>query len=69
MKIIRETFVFYALLSISPLNKVNAGSVRQVVILYSNDFMEIGLGELSIGGLRQVVVLWRLCLSRFDVMF
>ena len=56
MKIIRETFVFYALLSISPMNKVNAGSVRQVVILYSNDFMEIGLGELSIGGLRQVVV-------------
>ena len=33
-----------------------AGRVRQVVILYSNDCMEIGLGGLSIGRLRRVVV-------------
>ena len=32
-------------------------SVRQVVVLYSNDFMEIDLGELSIGRLWGVVVL------------
>ena len=29
-----------------------AGCVRQVVVLYSNGFMGIGLGELSIGRLR-----------------
>ena len=37
--------------------KVVAGCVRQVVILYSNNCMRIGLGGLSIGCLRQVVVL------------
>ena len=39
--------------------KVVAGRVRQVVVLYSNDYMEICLGRLSIGRLRRVVVLWR----------
>ena len=33
-----------------------AGRVRQVVVLYSNDCMGIGLGELSIGRLKEVVV-------------
>ena len=37
--------------------KVVAGRARQVVVLYSNDCMGIGLGELGIGCLRQVVVL------------
>ena len=32
-----------------------AGCVRQVVVLYSNGFMGIGLGELSIGRLIEVV--------------
>ena len=36
---------------------VVAGRVRQVVILYSNDFIGICLGSFSIGHLRQVVVL------------
>ena len=35
------------------------GRVRQMVVLYSNDFMGICLGGLSIGRLRRVVVLWR----------
>ena len=34
-----------------------AGPVRQVVVLYSNDCMVIGLGGFSIGRLRRVVVL------------
>ena len=34
-----------------------AGHDRQVVVLHSNDCMGIGLGGLSIGYLRQVVVL------------
>ena len=36
---------------------VVAGCVMQVVVLYSNDCMGIYLGGLSIGWLRQVVVL------------
>ena len=36
--------------------KVVTGRVRQLVALYSNDCMEICLGGLSIGGLKQVVV-------------
>ena len=39
--------------------KVVAGRSRQVVVLYSNNCMEIGLGKLSIGCFRQAVVLWR----------
>ena len=35
-----------------------AGHVRQVVVLYSTDCMGIGLGRLSIGRLRQAVVLF-----------
>ena len=38
--------------------KVVAGCVRQMVILYSNNCMGICLGRLSIGHLRQVVVLY-----------
>ena len=38
-------------------NKVVAGHFRQVVVLYSNNYMEICLGGLSIGCLRGVVVL------------
>ena len=34
-----------------------AGCVRQVVVLYSNDCMRIGLGRLSIGRLKRVAVL------------
>ena len=34
-----------------------AGHVRQVVVLHSNDCMGICLGGLSIGRLRQVVIL------------
>ena len=34
-----------------------AGRLRQFLILYSNNFMGIGFGRLSIGSLRQVVVL------------
>ena len=34
-----------------------AGGVRQVVILYSKDCKRIGLGGLSVGRLRQVVVI------------
>ena len=37
--------------------KVVAGLVRQVGVLYRNDFMGICLGVLSIACLRQVVVL------------
>ena len=37
--------------------KVVTGRVRQAVVLYSNNCMGIGLGGLSIGGLRRVVVL------------
>ena len=37
-----------------------AGRVEQVVVLYSNDFMGIRLGGLSISHLRRVVVLQRL---------
>ena len=37
--------------------KVVAGRIRQVVFLYSNDCMGICLGRLSVGRLRQVVVL------------
>ena len=33
-----------------------AGCVRQVVVLYSNDCMEIWMGGLSIGRLIKVVV-------------
>ena len=35
--------------------KVVAGHIKQVVVLYCNDFMGICLGRLSIGYLRQVV--------------
>ena len=38
---------------------VVAGRVRQVVLLNSNDCMGIGLERLSLGRLRQVVVLKR----------
>ena len=38
--------------------KVVPGHVRQEVVLYSNDCMGICLGRLSIGHLRQVIVLW-----------
>ena len=37
--------------------KVVADHVRQVVVLYSNNYMGIYLGLLSIGCLRQMVVL------------
>ena len=37
--------------------KVVAGRVRQVVVLYSNNCMEICLGGLRTGHLRQVVIL------------
>ena len=37
--------------------KMVAGRVRQVVILYSNDYMGICLGRLCIDCLRRVVVL------------
>ena len=37
--------------------KVVAGHIRQVVVLHSNDYMGICLDGLSIGRLRQVVVL------------
>ena len=37
--------------------KVVAGRIRQVVILYSNDGMGIDLGGLNIGHLRWVVIL------------
>ena len=36
-----------------------AGRIRQVVVLYSNDCMGIGLGGLSVGRFRQVAVLGR----------
>ena len=39
--------------------KVIAGCIRQVVVLYSNDCMGICLGRLSIGCFRQVIVLPR----------
>ena len=39
--------------------KVVSGHVKQVVILYSNNCVEIRLGGLSIGRLRRVVVLQR----------
>ena len=39
--------------------KVVAGSIRQVIVLCSNDRMGICLGRLSIGRLRRVVALWR----------
>ena len=44
--------------------KVITGPVRQVVILYSNDCMGIGLGRLSIGHHRQVAILLRWSLDR-----
>ena len=37
--------------------KVIAGRLRQVVVLFGNDCMEICLGELSIDPLRRVVAL------------
>ena len=37
--------------------KVVAGHIGQVVILCINDYIEIGLSRLDIGGFRQVVVL------------
>ena len=43
--------------------------VRQMVVLYSNDYMATGLGGLSIGRLRRVVVLQSYRggrISRFD---
>ena len=40
-----------------------AGCVRQVVVLHSDDCVEICLGRLSIGRLRRVVVLNRLYCS------
>ena len=40
--------------------KVVAGCVKQVVVLYSNDCVGIRLGGLSLGRLRQVVVLQKL---------
>ena len=39
--------------------KVVAGHVRQVVVLYSNNCMEICLDVRSTGRLRRVVFLWR----------
>ena len=39
--------------------KVVACCIRQVVVLYSNDYMVTGLGRLSIGHLRRVVILQR----------
>ena len=36
--------------------KVVSGHVRQVVVLYSNDCMGIGLGRLKIGCLRLVII-------------
>ena len=39
--------------------KVVSGHVKQVVILYSNNCVEIRLGGLSIGCLRRMVVLQR----------
>ena len=39
--------------------KVVAGRVKQVVVLYSNDCMEIRWGGLSIGRLRRLAVLQR----------
>ena len=37
--------------------KVVAGRIRQVVVLYSNDCMGIGLGGLSTGRLRLYLIL------------
>ena len=39
--------------------KVVAGHVKQLIVLHSNDCMGICLGGLSIGRLRQVVILQR----------
>ena len=36
--------------------KVVAGCTRQVVVLYSNDCVRVGLGGLSIGHLKDVVI-------------
>ena len=44
---------------ISGTKRVVAGRVRQVFVLYSNGSMRIGLGDLSIGRPRRVVVLQR----------
>ena len=46
--------------------KVVTGCVRQLVVLYSNDCMGIGLGGFSTGCLKWVVVLWGGCLSKSD---
>ena len=46
--------------------RVVSGHVRQVVVLYCNNCMGICLGRLSIGRLRQVFVLQKCCLNRFD---
>ena len=43
-----------------------AGRVRQVVVLYSNDCMGIGMGSLSIGHLRRGLSYGGGRLSRFD---
>ena len=45
--------------------KVVAGRFRQVVVLYSNGCMGIGLGKLSIGRLRREVVLKRWSFEQF----
>ena len=45
--------VFYSLVR---QKKVIAGHVRQVVVLYSHDFIGISLDGLSIGRLRRVII-------------
>ena len=55
----RHFFFFFFFVFIWGKKKVVTGGVRQVVILYSYNCMGIGLGGLTIGRLRRVVVLWR----------
>ena len=85
---IRETFIFYALLlyvcflflhwvkfvvvvlnrfffSIVRQKKVVAGRVKQVVVLHSNDCMEICMGGFSIGRLDEWSSYRGACLNRF----
>ena len=51
--VVLDRFFFFIL----GVKEVVAGRVRQVVVLYSNNSMGIGLGGLSIGHLRGVVIL------------
>ena len=51
--VVSDRFFFF----IWKTKKVVAGRVRRVVALYSNDYMGICLGRLTIGPLRRMVVL------------